>query len=267
MRAAPLWLALLLVTGAAPPGATDASSALREGNRLFRNGDLEEALEVYAAGYDGSDPLLAYNLGTTAHHLGRLPEALLWYRRAEGSLGRDPWLKDNLELVRQQLGVSGGVVEPESSPSGWGFWLENRRRMVLAGACLAWAALALLLVPLPPRVSLAVRQGLTISLALLSCVTFLAGMLLLLRGPRAAVLLRDCAGVEASLPAGSELWVLPAAEDGWRVLGREDQRCPAEAVGLVDPAFRRTGSSGIVSTAGPARMGSRTEGTLHRSTR
>ena len=44
-----------------------------EGNRLFRAGDLPGALAAYGSGYDPAhpDPLLAYNLGATAHRLGR----------------------------------------------------------------------------------------------------------------------------------------------------------------------------------------------------
>src|SRR5262245_59538298 len=99
MRAVPLLLLLLGMAAPHPP--SDAAAALREGNRRFHAGDLEEAMEAYAAGYDGADPLLAYNLGTTAHHLDRLPEALLWYRRAiasdSGGAG-NPWLRDNLRL-------------------------------------------------------------------------------------------------------------------------------------------------------------------------
>jgi len=244
-----LGFSFAVLLGAAPrdPFAavdlTRPEIALAEGNRLFREGDLEEALAAYAAGYgrgDGDlDPLLSYNLGVTAHHLGHLPEALLWYRRAEAAGSEDPWLRDNLELVRRALGTP-----PEDVPSAWGFWVERSRWLVLAGVILAWGTLGLLVVR--PRPRLVAAAG------LLSCAAFTAGLLLDLRGPRAAVLLAGCPEGSDGLPAGTEVWVV-ADGGGWRVLGGDrDLRCPASTVGLVaedeGPAFRPTATSGIVTS-------------------
>lgn len=244
-----LVLSFAALLGAAPrdPFAavdlTRPDVALEEGNRLFREGDLEEALAAYAAGYGRGardlDPLLSYNLGVTAHHLGHLPEALLWYRRAEAAGSEDPWLRDNLELVRRALGPP-----PDSGSSAWGAWVERSRWLVLAGVILAWGTLALLVVR--PR-------GLWLApVALASCALFAAGILLETRGPRAAVLLAGCPEGEGGLPAGTEVWVL-ADGGGWRVLGGDrGVRCPASAVGLVErnegPAFRPTATSDIVSS-------------------
>lgn len=243
-----LALSFAALLGAAPrdPFAavdlTRPDVALEEGNRLFREGDLEEALAAYSAGYGRGapdlDPLLSYNLGVTAHHLGHLPEALLWYRRAEAAGSEDPWLRDNLELVRRALGTP-----PEGAPSAWQFWVERSRWLVLAGVILAWGTLTLFLLRLRPW-PLAPA-------ALTSCALFAAGILLEARGPRAAVLLAGCPEGEDALPAGTEVWVLADGE-GWRVLGGDrGLRCPASTVGLVDqnrgPAFRPTATSGIVS--------------------
>lgn len=239
MSAAVLISLLLLSTLAGPatgdptdPTAPD--TALREGNRLFTEGDLEAALAAYAAGWAGgeaeSDPLLAYNLGTTALHLGRLPEALLWYRRAEAaSSAVDPWLRDNLEIVRRSLAPS------REAALAWAAVLEGGRWLAVGGVVLAWVTLGLLVLPRP-----AFRQPAAV-VATLSCLAFLAGVALEARGPRAAVLLAACPGTD--LTAGSEVWVLE--EDGaWRVLGNRGERgergkrnalCPARAVGLVDP--------------------------------
>ncbi|MFP5287386.1 MAG: hypothetical protein ACLGI9_16740 [Thermoanaerobaculia bacterium] len=228
-----LALSLAALLGAAPRdpfAAVDLSrpaAALEEGNRLFREGDLEEAMAAYAAGHGRGnpelDPLLAYNLGATAHHLGRLPEALLWYRRAEAGGSEDPWLRDNLELVRRSLGVP-----PEGVASAWGFWVEKSRWIALAGVILAWGTLGLLLLR---RRSRARRMA---PAALLSCAVFTAGLLLELRGPRPAVLLEGCPRGEAGLVPGTEVWVLADGED-WRVLGDGRRlRCPASAVGIVE---------------------------------
>jgi tetratricopeptide (TPR) repeat protein len=258
-----LSLAALLTAASRDPFAavdlTRPSTALEEGNRLFREGDLEAALAAYAAGYGRGDPELdpvfAYNLGATAHHLGRLPEALLWYRRAQSAGDEDPWLRDNLDLVRRALGTPPGGV-----PSAWGFWAETSRWLLLAGVVLAWGTLGLLL--------LRPRRRLLAPAALLSCGAFAAGLLLDLRGPRAAVLLQGCPEEEDALPAGSEVWVLPA-EGGWRVLGQDrDVRCPREAVGLVGgPRFSPDGNfwyrsipAGLAIRAQSRPMGSHLQG-------
>lgn len=228
-----LALSLAALLGAPPRdpfAAVDLSqpaAALETGNRLFAEGELEEAMRAYAAGYGRGnrdlDPLLAYNLGATAHHLGRLPEALLWYRRAEAAGSQDPWLRDNLELVRRALGAP-----PEGVPSGWGFWVENSRWLALAGVALAWAALAVLLF------SRQDRPRRLAPVALLSCAAFAAGLLLDLRGPRAAVLLEGCPKRGDGLPAGTEVWVLDAGES-WRILGDDrNLDCPGGTVGLVE---------------------------------
>jgi tetratricopeptide (TPR) repeat protein len=229
-RALGLALSLAALLGAAPRdpfAAVDTSqpaAALAEGNRLFREGDLEEAMAAYAAGHGrGSpelDPLLAYNLGATAHHLGRLPEALLWYRRAEAGGSEDPWLRDNLELVRRSLDVPPGG-------SAWAFWVGKSRWITLAGVVLAWTTLSLLLLRRP-------RARLVAPSALLSCAVFAAGLLLELRGPRPAVLLEGCPRGEAGLAPGTEVWVLADGEE-WRVLGAGWRlRCPASTVGIVE---------------------------------
>ncbi|HVT60762.1 MAG TPA: tetratricopeptide repeat protein [Thermoanaerobaculia bacterium] len=245
----------LLAATPAPPA--DAAAALTSGNRLFRAGDLEEALRVYAAGFrlergGHLEGLLAYNLGTTAHQLGRLPEAVLWYRRAALALGDgDPWLRDNLTLARQAVGAQEPAAEP-------GLWVRQRRRLRVAGALLAWAALPMLL--LPARL----RLWLALPVALLAAAAFAAGTALIDRGPRPAVLLAACPAAPPPppatalvtapatvpraparetaaeplllpLPPGSEVWVTPAGAGGWHLLGEPaSQRCPPAAIGLVE---------------------------------
>jgi tetratricopeptide (TPR) repeat protein len=218
-------LSLFLVfAGMAPADPTDPDVALREGNRLFEEGELEEAMTVYAAGYgrgdSGADPLLAYNLGTTAHHLGRLPEALLWYRRAQAAAHDDPWLQENLDLLRRSLGAGEGPAPL------WAYGAKAGRWLAMAGVVLAWVALALL--------ALGRRRGLLAAVALLACAAFAGGFLLDRKGPRAGVLLETCPAGKGGLPAGTEVVVLPDGA-GFRVLGHAGLRCPAERIGLVEP--------------------------------
>jgi tetratricopeptide (TPR) repeat protein len=205
--------------------ATVADSALTEGNRLFQAGELERAYEAYAAGIDPArpDPLLAYNLGTTAHHLDRLPEAVLWYRRAAAGSPPDAWLADNLALARRDLGT-----RPTRPPLAAAL-RAHHRGFALAGVVLAWAALPLMLARRTPGRGPGWRWAGAV-LALLACAAFGAGRLAAVRGPRPAVLLARC----GALAAGSEVWVDAAPAGGWRVSSGRAV-CPAAGVGLVEP--------------------------------
>ncbi|HEX9669706.1 MAG TPA: hypothetical protein VGC93_09500 [Thermoanaerobaculia bacterium] len=178
-------------------------------------------MSAYEAGWRGTrDPVLAYNLGTAAHRLGRLPKAVLWYRRAEGGLGGDPWLRDNLAAARQALG---GPAVPAPGPLAFlAAWREHLRWV---GAGLAWVALPLAWVRWRGA-----RWGL-VAVGLLAVALFAGGTMLALRGPFPAVLLEPCG---ESLAAGSEVWVVPSV-GGDRVLGAPGGLvCPAGAVGQVE---------------------------------
>jgi hypothetical protein len=220
---------LALLLGAATPSLAappDPLAALAEGNRHAEAGKLDQAAAAYLQGYDPAavHPTLAYNLGSTLHQLGRLPEAILWYRRAApaGQAGADPWLEDNLLLARRTLGSQNA-----GHPDGWAELRRQAGLLTVVAVALSWLAAALFL--LAPR-----RRGL--ALAGLAAAVLLAGAAWLShgRGAREAVLLADCATGAGSLPAGSELWV---ARDGagFRVAGSRDATCPAAAVALVHP--------------------------------
>jgi len=236
-----LAIAVLLLLAAAGP--MDPEMALAEGNRLFEKDEVEAALAAYARGYTGKSGLegglsgtLAYNAGTCALRLGRLPEALLWYRRAQAANPDDPWLRDNLALTRRALG------DPPEAALSAGAWLDRRRWLAAAGVALAWGALAVLILARRDVQGGRRFRGLLPLLALLACAAFAAGTFLDRIGPRAAVLLAACPakGGLPTLPAGTEVWVRSSAEGGWRIVGqtvghRNGPRCPAEAVGLVAP--------------------------------
>lgn len=216
-----LALATLAAIGQGPE--TDPVAALNEGNRLFRNGQLEEAVEAYRSGYSprAPHPTLVYNLGTTLHRLDRLPEAILWYRRAGDSA--DPWLQENLWLARRSLGSqtlpAGGFL---GRLSGHTWWLE------LAAVVLGWLALlALLALPRLPWWSL-------LSVALLSTALYVSALALDRWGPAPAVLLQDCTTPAGDLPAGTEVWVQRAG-DAWRLSGSQVSFCPVDQAELVIP--------------------------------
>lgn len=221
------------------PAANDPLAALNEGNRLFRNGEIEAAVEAYRAGYSpgAPQPTLAYNLGAALHHLDRLPEAILWYRRAGDS--DDPWLAENLWLARRSLGTQvlppgglTGLLAPRADVLRW-----------LAVLC-AWGAAAAVVArrKLPLWVAAA---------AFAACVALYGAAGALERwGPRPAVLLETCHTTAGELPAGTEVWVRRQDDGGFKVATAEAV-CPAAAVALVDPqgwsvSFRGSSGSGMV---------------------
>jgi hypothetical protein len=237
-RAALLAVLLLAALGFTPSPAPEA--ALAEGNLLFEKGEVEAALEAYARGWTGGGSrrdatgvadaalagVLAYDAGTCALRLGRLPEALLWYRRAEAALPGDPWLRDNLALTRHALGETPRTPETPEERLLPGSWPPARRWFPWLGVALAWTAL--LLVLLRPRFP----GGLVTLLALLAGAAFASGPLLDRFGPQSAVLLLSCGG----LPAGSEVRVRAIDGGGWRIVGeRSSPRCPPQSVGLAGP--------------------------------
>lgn len=215
-------------THAAPRQSEASSAALREGNRLFRQGEPAAAAEAYLeAGADAarSDPVLAYNLATSLHYSGRLPEAVAWYRRAERGFADDPWLVQNLERARAALAAPRQEPPPVLAPLLLHPWALPALAVVAA-----WLALVLACFP-GRRPDRRRRVG-----ALLAGAALLwAGQIALDRlGPRPAVLLQRCG---ASLPAGSEVWVSPnntPASGAWTVHAADRSvQCPSAAVAVL----------------------------------
>ncbi len=236
--------AILLLTAAgcaardaAPPAADATRAALDAGNRLFRAGEVDAAVVAYLDGYSprAPHPTLLYNLGTALHHAGRLPEAILWYRRAARaktpSLWRaatsnapllwragDPWLEENLWLARRSLGSQ--ALPPTGLP-GW-----------LAGHTggLRWAAIAIAWIILLLVVT---RDGMPLRGVLAAAALAIAlygGAAAVERwGPRPAVILEDCPTPAGTLPAGTEAWVHPGT-GAWRISGSGNRSCPPDAL-------------------------------------
>jgi tetratricopeptide (TPR) repeat protein len=232
MRRPGLVLLLILAGNLAAGGAVgaaadrddpplDARAALLEGNRHFRDGRLEAAVETYRRGVrEGElDPVLAYNLGTALHRLGRLPEAVLWYRRAQAAGSPDPWLDENLERARADLGTVRRGPPPALAPALLYPWLPGALATVLAWASLLTALLA------PPRWRRA--AGLLLAAAL---ATWGGAFALRRLGPKPAVLLTACG---PALPAGSEVWGLREPSGDFRLSGGEI--CPGDAVAPLAP--------------------------------
>lgn len=218
------------VTDGRTEGTADAvrtTDPLREGNRLFRRGDPAGAVDAYrAAGPEAlrEDPVLAYNLGTALHRLGRLPEAVVWYRRARRLPGHDPWLESNLERARATLAAPHLPPPTLLRP-----FLLHPGLLQTAAVLASWAALILAArsirggFPVGPRAAFVL---LIAGAALWSAQAAIEAF-----GPRPAVLTEPC---DHSLPAGSEVWASPAGpgpDAPWTVYGADEpRRCAREAL-------------------------------------
>lgn len=233
IRLSPLILLVLLVAKGVAPGGEPAAvgdrvGSLREGNRLFREGRLEEAYEAYRGGWDAAapHPILVYNLATTAHHLGRLPEAILWYRRAERLTPGDPWIEENLHQARASLGLT-----PYPAPGLATLIARHRSLLYYLAALVAWAGTVLWMAR--PRTSARLATALVVAAVAVYAVVAITAT----RAPTPAVLLEDCSDAGADLPAGSELWAVRTGEEAYEALVPGARvRCPASAIApLVDP--------------------------------
>ena len=233
-------LAAIAFAAAASSGPrTDPRTALHEGNRLFRDGQIDDAVAAYLEGYSPASPhpTLCYNLGTALHHLDRLPEAILWYRRAAGGGSprgggygsrlwgaTDPWLEENLWLARRSLG---NRIQPPGGTSSW--LVANTGHARAAAIAIAWITLLLVVaraaIPLWP----------VIAAALLAVAVYGGAAAVERWGPQPAVILEDCVTGAAGLAAGTEVWGRPAP-GGWRISGPADATCP---LGAVEPVFER----------------------------
>ncbi len=238
-RAARLAACLLAIAALASDASPrDSQAALREGNRLFRDGQIEAAVAAYLEGHDAaaSHPTLLYNLGAALHHLDRLPEAVLWYRRAAAAgdrsrlwratdpserLHSDPWLQENLWLARRSLGS-------QSVPPGGSLGWLCRHTAGLRSVAVALAWITLLLVVLKDTMPIAPVAA----AAAVASLLFGAAVAVERWGPQPAVVLEDCPAPAGELPAGTEVWVRPDA-GGWRISGQGDLVCPPQTVAVV----------------------------------
>ncbi|TAH34440.1 MAG: tetratricopeptide repeat protein [Planctomycetota bacterium] len=85
-----------------------ARADLGQAERAYRAGQYTQAFLLFEAALSQPEtpqgPVL-YNLGNCAYRLGRHADAILYYKRAQLRLPRDPELEFNLRLAERRLGV------------------------------------------------------------------------------------------------------------------------------------------------------------------
>jgi tetratricopeptide (TPR) repeat protein len=103
---------------ATPRPAVSQVQFYQEGNRLYQEGDFEDALASYLrlveAGFESGE--VYYNIGNTYFKLGELAQSILYYERARRLLPGDQDVQANLDLVRSLT-----VDEIEPLPRFWLF--------------------------------------------------------------------------------------------------------------------------------------------------
>ena len=106
---------------AAPPAPHPTVTQVefyQEGNRLYQEGDFEEALASYLrlveAGFGSGE--VYYNIGNTYFKLGDLARSILYYERARRLLPGDQDVQANIDLARSLT-----VDEIEPLPRFWLF--------------------------------------------------------------------------------------------------------------------------------------------------
>jgi hypothetical protein len=111
----------------------------QEGNRLYQEGDFEDALASYLrlveAGFESAQ--VYYNIGNAYFKLGDLAQSILYYERARRLLPGDEDVQANLDLARSLT-----VDEIEPLPRFWLFsavewWVDLLPRTLLIAVVVA----------------------------------------------------------------------------------------------------------------------------------
>lgn len=125
---------LLILLGWGPIRAEDAFEQART---HYDMGEFEQALELYQS-IPGHSAALDYNIGNTLMRLGRQPEAIAHYRRAQWLRPGDPDIRANLDRAVSQTGA---VVPPLPLYRRWAGIL-NAGHWQLAFLSLCWLGAA-----------------------------------------------------------------------------------------------------------------------------
>jgi hypothetical protein len=121
--------------------AFSALSSFSVGIHEFNQGNFESALQHFQK-VGGTSPELEYNLGNTLMRLGRTPEAIAHYRRAQWLKPGDADLQANLE--RAVAVYEAPLPELPLSRSLTGWWTPSTWQTVFLAGCWITAALGLL---------------------------------------------------------------------------------------------------------------------------
>jgi hypothetical protein len=176
-----IFLVLVLVVGTSllmPKSAANVN-AVQTANRLYDGGNVIEAIEIYeqliAQGVH--DSVVFYNLGNAYYKLGDLGRAVTNYNRAAQLNPRDPDIRANLDLARDQ------ITEPyiENDPGFAGVlsritdgWLSVNEAAIIALAL--WFLAGLLLVGMRNSRDSDIRSGLQYAALLLVVILVLVGL-------------------------------------------------------------------------------------------
>jgi len=101
--------------------AQSPEQLFQEGNALYQQGKLDEALTRYQAILDRGfvSGELLYNIGNVHYRSGRIAEAILFYERALRRMPQDEDLRHNLQMANLLITDR---IEPTPRLFFWDFW-------------------------------------------------------------------------------------------------------------------------------------------------
>ncbi|MFQ5631846.1 MAG: tetratricopeptide repeat protein [bacterium] len=134
------WIVLIFVVGVLGSHlyADEAESLFYQGNKLYENGDYEEAIAVYERILDTGKQSwqLYYNMGNAYYKLNKTGLAILHYERAYKLNPESEDVRFNLQLAN--LAIVDRIPEPPKAE--WIIWLESIH-LSLSFTTLLWLAL------------------------------------------------------------------------------------------------------------------------------
>jgi len=123
---------LLVLCAWAPAAAQTPEQLFQEGNALYQQGKLQDALQRYRTildrGYVSGE--LCYNIGNVYYRTGRIAEAILFYERARRRMPQDEDLRHNLQMANLLITDR---IEPTPRLFIWDFWDDIKNTFSAAG--------------------------------------------------------------------------------------------------------------------------------------
>jgi len=128
-----LFLTLMLAPALGRGEEAFPQDKFNQANKLFEQGNLEQALESYKwlVRQSYESPALYYNFGNLFYRLGNRGKSILWYERAQRLRTRDADIEFNLSLARSHIKTAEdpllrrALLYFTSTELGWGLTLVS----------------------------------------------------------------------------------------------------------------------------------------------
>jgi len=233
----------MLISLAAPADQISPARRFARAAESYDAGDLDAALQDYRALLQAKEvsPQLYYNMGNTYFRMNRLGEAILYYRKAQYLVPRDPDLSANIALAVRES----GALLPDLPPLLRLFTSFSANGWLLLMLSLYWICAAML----AAAIMLRRQRGLLLKmfglliLPLLLAFAGVAAWNIMLARDEAVVVGEECQALFAPIEDSTAHFTLPVGSivsvksrsDGWRQIEVDDMSgwIPEDACRLV----------------------------------